>query len=320
MEKYTVYISCKHEGEILINGIHYGCFSPPLFMITIESDEPQLSISYLPFQPSKQKLIASQTIQLNFFNNMLISNDAFSTLTNLGAQKYLLNIIPTSLPLPINNPPYSKTFENLSIDIHNQIIHCTNSSNHIFYPIQYKLNNIEITKQNEVFFLFAETDENKKFALFLDNNLQILFEATSDKIEFNGKQIILLEDLNTIAKHGQVRICSLNETGIVNTDSYLVYLDKTPTPPANSLIIPTAFLEAISLNDITLARTYLHPKLNSTLNNSTITSFFGEFNSFFQISFSPKPRIGLIYEANPQFVKYFDFEITNNLISNIDSI
>ena len=319
MDKYRIYINSEIESQVLINGFSIGCIEPPFFTLLIESDEPSIIVSINPLQRSTQSIFISQTIKLTFLNGKLFSNENYCELFSLEHNAYILKITPQSQNVKVINPPLSKTINDTIVSVHNNILQFSNSKNQVFYPLEINLCNINIEQQNELTFFCANTIENKKFALVLNKSLQILFETTADKIEFDGRKIISLNRLDTIANHGRVDIFSYNENGFRKDDSYLVYLDKFPIPPASSQVYPLAFLEAIQLKDLALARNYLHPNLNTILNDSTLTSFFGNFSSFFPVEFAPSVKLALTYDVHPKHVRYFNFEISNNLISNIQS-
>ena len=318
MEKNLIYLTSEFETEIKVNDIYLGSISPPYFNLAFETDEPRFYINSHPLN-TYSAILLPNTIKLEYLNNKYVTNDQFCALTELEPHKYLLKITHPVLEKAIFTQPYSKNLDGTTVNVYENLLNVANQSNQIFFPLKHSLTDINATQIQNHIFLTATTSDNKQFALIINKNLQIRFETIADKIEFDGKRIIELNKLCSIANHGRVTIFSLNESDVKETDTYLTYIDKIPTPPANNFSIPQAFLECVMLKDFSLARSFLHPTLNSTLDDSTLTNFFGNFVSILTTSISDSVTLALTYDAKPQFVKYFTFSLSNSHITNINS-
>ncbi len=315
MEKFLIHLTSKIDVAVVVNNILLGSIQGES-RLSFETEDKTILINCFPIY-SGLRLYLPYTVKLENVSNKITTNEAH--LTILAHNEYLLCLSPPSILSPCHNKKFTKKINDVSIDIHNDILHISNSKTQVFYPLKYNLSDIQVPFIQNYVFIIAKVDEHKKFALIFDENLALLFETLADNVEFDGKQIIQLNKFNSIAGHGKVEIFSIHQSEIVQSDNYIVYTNKSPIPPANEFALPIAFLEAITLNDLTLARSYLHPTLNSTLSDNTLKNFFGNFISYYPTQLSSTVTLALIYPATPNFVKYFDFSLDNNHITNINS-
>ena len=79
-------------------------------------------------------------------------------------------------------------------------------------------------------------------------------------------------------------------------------------------------MEAINIQNYTLARSYLHPSLSASLQDNHISAYFGEFLEVTPTLDGSLYDLALVYNGNPRFVKIYHFEVNANRIVNIDCI
>ena len=318
MEIINLYIFSSVDALITINDTISDVITRFKPKLHIQTDESQIFFTIHPIENSSNRIFLPHTIMLNNVNSKLICSDKTTILTQFSPNTYAIEFLPISIDLPSTSDVYIPK-DNFSFSLHHNTACFTNSSKSVFYPIKEHITDIKIDLVSDKIFLHATAQQTKSYALILDKEFCVLFESVADKIEFDGNRVITLNKLYTIAQHGQVSIFTLQNNNFVKTDSYTVYLQSAPIPPANQFAVAFAFLEAISLKDLSLARRYLHPNLSALLGNQTLVEFFGNFNSF-QLDIEKSPPIMMLtYESSPQFVKYFTFTIQNNLITNISA-
>jgi len=175
-------------------------------------------------------------------------------------------------------------------------------------------------KIDDFYAILGKNHQNSSYLMLLNNKLQFLFDCYADKVEITNSQIITLDHAHDIAQHGRVTEYSYTSGTVTKEKSYTVYTQNTPTRPANSYAIPYAFLQAIAQDDFSLARSFLHPTLNQSLQNSNIRDFFGDFIDITPTFTQSYDCLALVYAGKPQFVKQYRFELSNDLIKNIESI
>ncbi|MBR4271041.1 MAG: hypothetical protein IKQ31_05170 [Clostridia bacterium] len=313
----NLWISCDIDVVVQINNEKIGTISQFHPKIYIETDETEIYLTSFPLQTSSTHIILPYSIKLLFYQGKLHCSDESSFIVQFSTNTFGIKLFPHQISKPNTTDIYIE-HANFSFSMHNGIACFSSKSQSIFYPIMHHITDVKIEMISNKIFLHANTN-SLKFALILDENLRILFDGTADKIEFDGTKVITLINLNTIAQHGKVCIYTLNNMSFVKTDSYTVYLQSSPIPPACKEALPIAFLEAITLKDISLARQYLHPNLNAILKTNALTEFFGDFVSFTNLDNDPY-FVTLIYEGNPKHVKNYYFTVLNNLITNITLI
>jgi hypothetical protein len=82
--------------------------------------------------------------------------------------------------------------------------------------------------------------------------------------------------------------------------------------------VPFAFLEALAVNNYTLARTYLTDELNDSLEDEHLEAYFGDFVEIAPAEYEQNAinKIVVIEENKKRQAKVFEVLLEKNKISN----
>lgn len=179
------------------------------------------------------------------------------------------------------------------------------------------VNQPKIIKFGKLYALTGKT-ENLDFICVFDNCGNIIFEEAQDLIEIGQDNISVLQKINDIANHGYVSKYKLVD-GIINlVEQYSVYLDEKPHYATNNHIVGLAFLEALNIGNLALARYYLSDELSSSLSDKQLTDFFGNYLEFEPNFLEDADNCLLLTYAN-NIIKKFKMP-TNNFGKIVDII
>ncbi|MCL2539963.1 MAG: hypothetical protein FWE53_00815 [Firmicutes bacterium] len=170
--------------------------------------------------------------------------------------------------------------------------------------------------------LSGKTAHNRQYLLYaglMANRWEHLLDLTADKIEAGSdNSITSLALANDIAKHGYVEKYVLSESGFSLAESYTVYMNEKPQLTANPHLMPYAFMEAINISNLPLARKYLSEDLSTALNNEHLLTFFGDYSEVCWHNYADTPTsLAVIYGDNLREAKIFNFVIDDGKITNI---
>lgn len=258
--------------------------------------------------------------QINCSTPKPLANTNLITITDYGQSHYVLCANPLLVPRVRNQPPCYDSCGEYTLSVINQNLNISSEQKNFNFQLQSPLKTAKMQKFNDFYAILGKNHQDLSYIMLLNNNLQFLFDCYADKIEVDNSKIVTLEFIHDIAQHGKVTEYAFSNGNISKEKSYNVYTQNTPSAPATPLAVPYAFLQAIKLQDYALARSYMHPTLNHTLQNENIRDFFGDFIDTTPTFTHGFDCVALIYPGNPQFVKKFHFELINNLIKNIESI
>ncbi len=261
----------------------------------------------------------SYSTQINCNSPKPVANTNLITITDYGHNHYVICATPLLVPRITNIPPCYDTCDTCTMSIINQNLNITNAQHNFNFNLQTPLKTAKMQKIDDFYAILGKNYDNSSYIMLLNKKLQLLFDCYADKIEVGNSQIIALEYAHNIAQHGKVTEYSFASGNVKKEKTYTVYTQNIPTAPANSYAIPYAFLQAVSLLDFSLARSYLHPTLNQTLQNDNIRNFFGDFIDITPTFTQNHDCLALVYSGNPQFVKNYRFTLSQNLIKNIES-
>lgn len=322
MSKICLHLSSAMPTVFCIDGQQVGCCDSPCNYIDIVVCQEQFVLYVYPVeQISKTHCSLSYSAKINCTSPKPTTNTDLITITDYGQSHYVLFANALLVPRITDNPPCFDTCDTYSLATINNNISVSNNQHNFHFLLKTPLKTAKMQKIGDFYAILGKNDQNLNYVMLLNQNLQLMFECWSDKIEVLENKIITLDLVHDIAQHGKVAEYSITNGNVHKEKSYFVYTQNTPSAPANQYAIPFAFLEAISLDDFSLARSYLHPTLGQTLQNNTIQHFFGDF-VYATPSLAPDDlnSVALVYPGTPQFVKKYRFEISDNLIKNIDTI
>jgi len=148
---------------------------------------------------------------------------------------------------------------------------------------------------------------DNSYALIFTNNNEILFNDYISQISTINSSIEILTNLNDIAKHSII-------TTIHNKDvsRKTVYMFDHPKLVTSKKLIPLAFLQALKIDNINLAKHYLTQHLKDIASLESLKSFFGDF-SHLELD---NNNVVLFY--GDKTYKIFSFEFSYDKISKIN--
>lgn len=189
------------------------------------------------------------------------------------------------------------------------------------FELSHKITQHKITEftKDEVRFVLLEgkTPKNQAYLMVLSNffcNLELI----ADFIEHTQSEITSLTHQLDIASHGVVRKYEIQGKRFALTEEYTVFLDTAPHLPTDPKTVPWAFMEALNLGNLSLARSFLEKELSSSLTDEHLKTFFGDYEEIQWNRYRESTNtLCVIYAGNPRVVQTFEFEINNNKICNI---
>ena len=170
--------------------------------------------------------------------------------------------------------------------------------------------------------LTGKTEDGKQYLLvvgYVNNGYEHLIDILSDKIEFSDQgELSSLELVSDIAGHGYVEKYTFDGSSFTLQDNYTVYMDSEPHLTLTPHLMPYAFMEALNVNNLKLARHYLSSELSSALSDQHLRTFFGDYCEVCWNAYSERPlSLAVIYGEHVRTAKIFDFCLHGNKISNI---
>lgn len=181
---------------------------------------------------------------------------------------------------------------------------CTNITlPNITIPLNVLFENVTVQKSgaNKIL-LFDE-----KYAFIFNNNFNVLFNDYYDKIDIKNNEISLISNLSDIAKHSI--LTTINGT---NIQKKTVYQFSHPKLTHSKKLIPIAFLQALKVDNINLAKHYLTQHLQDIATLDSLKSFFGDYKKLELDS----ENIVLFYSDKTH--KIFSFDFSFDKISKIN--
>lgn len=317
MEQFLVHITSESPFMFSVNNHQVGFVENAFNFIDLKIDE-SFVLSCYPANQTKHEYSLPFCAKITVLANKLICNHDNILITDYGKGEFYINVYPQIIPYsPTENEPYYNTMNELSFAINKNILNVSNGKNGLYYPLAQNLSNISIKQNHDLIELTGLTASKKTLGLFINENLQVQFDGVADKIEYDGNQIVTLQNIKDIARHGLVTIYKRTQNGFKKSQQYSVYTKNEPIAPACSEALPLAFMEAVSIENFTLARSYLHPSLSNALQDNAMKAYFGDF-----IEFNPQGanKIALIYNGSPRFVKIYRFDVKDGRICDIDMV
>lgn len=148
---------------------------------------------------------------------------------------------------------------------------------------------------------------NNKYCLIFSSNNQILFNDYYNDFSTKNNEIEILTNLCDVAKHSIITTISGTQIS-----KKTVYQFSHPKLTNCKKIIPIAFLQALKVNNINLAKHYLTQHLCDIATTESLNSFFGNFKKLELDG----DNIVLFYDDKTY--KIFSFEFSFNKISKIN--
>lgn len=157
---------------------------------------------------------------------------------------------------------------------------------------------------------FTTTEEY--YLMILNSNYELIYSGYFDNLEENDKILTGFSNIYDLAKHGHVCEIDLNNTSNIN-DFYVVKENLKLCDTCE--LIPEAFLQALKLNNFSLAKQYLSDNL-SKASNSHFKTYFGDIQSIYYNQYNNSFPIN--YTLYNGEYKSYNFNIVNNKINDIE--
>lgn len=309
MENY-LYLTSNTPSVFVVNNIIVGNNMHNDDYIIIKTDEEFLYIQCIPIN-NKNKL--PSCVMLNFFNINFAKN-LNAKIIKLSNQNYKIFFnLPDCIVYHPSTLLCSTIINNLSLsfwDSTTQFLIIQNENTMQKITINYYIKEPKFINYLQYYALTGKTD-NLDYVLIFDSYGNILFEEAQNIIELNKENITTLQKIKDIANHGYVSKYKIND-GIVHTlEQYSVYLDERPHIAPNNMIVALAFLEAINIKNLSLARSYLCDELSSTLTDNQLTDFFGGYTEF-EPNFLNNADNSLLLTYSNNLVKKYKIIVNKN--------
>ena len=322
MEQFILHICGEAPFVFAINSVQVGYVERDYESIDILIDKQDFILSLYPLtQSTPQGTSISYSAKIFAKGGKLISNNDKIVVTDYGGSHFKVCASPFIIPFQSTySPTFSAQVNDCFININKNTINISNSKTSRFYPLPINIQNIQAKEICDLTVISGATQDNKTYHLYFDKNLQAVFDGIADKIEYDGTQIVTLQNISDIARHGLVTTYKKSISGFTKNQQYAVYTQNEAVAPASNITIPWAFMEAVNIANYTLARSYLHPSLSASLQDNHIAEYFGEFLEVTPTLNNTPYDLSLVYAGNPRFVKTYHFEVNENRIVNIDCI
>ncbi len=301
-----------------INNHQIGFVESPNDYLSIEIDEDFI-LSCYPLSNSLDEISIPFSAKLNISANKLLCDHSNIAIIDYGARNFIVSTSSLTLPNTAQNTaPFYTTLDDTIITINKHMLNISNGKLNLSYPLNNDLFDVKATKNYDFIQILGKLANEQSYLLLLNKNLQVAFEYTADKIEFDGTKIVTLKNLQDIARHGIVSVYQQKNGAFIKDNQYSVFTQNEPISPACPQAIPQAFMEALNIENYSLARTYLHPSLSTSLKNEHLRAYFGDFIEVRQCLEQTPYNLTLVYNGNPRFTKTYHFDIRENRITNID--
>lgn len=212
----------------------------------------------------------------------------------------------------------TQSFDDLSLFIFDGTIQCIvlkNSENSSTLYLNEKVTEPRFFVFGKYYALLAKREKQDYLNIF-NNFGETIFEIWEDEIEITKNQIITLQKLYDIAKHGYVCKYTNKNGKIELAEHYPAYLNKTPCYVKNKKVVGLAFLEALNIKNLKLARHYLSNELNNLLLDEQLEKYFGDYIEF-EPNFLNNADNSIIFYYENNLCKLYKFVIEENKIIDI---
>lgn len=336
MKQIILHIKAISPSILSINNLPVGVINNKNNLLHLEvnlDDEIYLTIN--PIKDSfENKKLNSYSAKLDLYAGKLISSNKLVTVTSYPNSNYAITLNPNLIStyqsmkvlaqksFSIKNTTHTATcyFDGL-----NQIL-IESGSLLLTKSVEHNLTSCEINKikGSNVIVFSADTLNGDLYVLiasYNDGKYDIIKEGLFNKLEVEEKEITLLKKAKDIAGSAMVTEIEIDNDKINEKENYTVYLNEKPKEVSVLELIPIAFLQAVKLNNIELAKSYLSEELKAKLSLQHLKSYFGDFKEVSTEIYGVNKNncVALIYEDGESLkAKIFKVSIVNNKIHNFD--
>jgi len=333
MEQYFLHLKSLSPSLLTINGNVVGAIELPTDKISIITDERELYLCSYPLIAKKKAGRSVSYAAKLVLQEALSCSSELITLTRFPNNH--IEAICSDLVIPHYTTPKGLAQLTLStghvatlFEDANQTFIIESSDLLFTFTLPAKLSEYEInetTIQNtRCIKLNGISAEDKQYVLivgYIDSGYEHLLDVLADKIEETTEgEINSLEIVRDLAKHGYVEKYSFDGRCFNLSDNYTVYMNSAPEIAPNPHLIPYAFIEAVNVSNLNLARKYLDSELSSALSDQHLRTFFEDYCEVCWNAYEDRPlSLAVIYGEKVRVAKIYDFALDNNKITNITS-
>lgn len=321
MKDYNLHIFAKCPSIICVNGKNVGVIDKTKNLcIDLKVYSSSLVVSCQPIL-TENNICVPYSVQLKHDNFQLTSSCNYAKVVPFPNRNYYLILEEN----PINQSGIEKVFDNL-VGKYNVVAVNENSCYISIYEntiLKYSctsetLEKVNVSVKNNVLCFKGYTKKHDYFLLLLNTkDYTPIYNSVCHKIEENDSNIKTLKFANDIAKHGIVTEIKLGATPDVN--SYLVYANNDAVTISEPKLVPYAFLEAIKIGNLTLARRYLSSTLSGSASDAHLKHYFGNISEIHYNCFNNNANL-LNYTIFNDSYHNFNFSVMNNKIEEIEEI
>lgn len=295
--EYILKIKTKFDCMLSLNDLHKRKLeenSFQTFKLSLKENET-LTIFVEPTTKSENLILPYNIYIKNFNNSLNIESNSINILNYKNV--YIINLEKLEVVKNMKVISSSQTYS-----VFNTF--CTNvtlQNNTLSLPKLFE--NVESQKVgNNTVLTF-----DNLYAFVFNNNNEILFNDFYNNMSFSGGGIEILTNISDLAKHSII-------TSIYGKEitKKTVYQFNHPKLTTSKKLIPIAFLQALKVENINLAKHYLTEHLKDIATLDSLKSFFGDFVHLELDNNS----IVLFYKDKTH--KIFSFEFSFDKISKIN--
>ena len=308
MENY-LYISSNTPSIVFANNVVIGTTMQNDDYLAIKTDEHSIVLQCLPVDINKN--MVANIINLDNPNLSFCTNTKILKLSPFHYKIFFE--LPDCIVHKHTTLLHSTTLNNCTLSLFDStmqfvIIKNENYTKNIY--LNYHIIEPKFVTFLQYYALLGKT-KNQDYILVFDEHANIMFEDVQDVIEIAQDCITTLQKICDIANHGFVSKYQLANSTLHLKEQYSVYLDEHAHMAPCVQAVGLAFVEAININNLALARSYLNVELSSALTDNKLTQFFGDYVEF-EPNFLQDANNNLFFIYPNNIVKNYRFVIDKN--------
>ena len=316
MENY-IHLSAETPTQFYVEAQNLGTSQHSQDYVTVVTDQQQLDVTC--FSLDTNSVAVPLLLELKFLGNKILTNNEFTQIYQLAPQHFKVCVtLPTAVVLKPSVLQKNVNFGTMHLSLFDstmQYIILQKEDKNYKISLNKHIKNANFQLFGQYYALVGKNNE-QDFLMIFDQFGQVIFEETKDMIELKQNTILTLQKMHDIARHGYVCAYTLDDNTLKTKEQYSVYLDEYPHYAQNKHLIALAFLEAVNIGNITLARSYLCDQLNSVLSTQQITGYFGDYLEF-EPNFLTNANNSIFFMYENNIAKLYNFEVKNDKIVDI---
>lgn len=194
----------------------------------------------------------------------------------------------------------------------NSLISIYDNGNIVYSDVIKLLSKVNANVINGNLVVKGYTTKDEYYLLVLNNNYELVYNGYFDNLEENNKILTGFTNIYDLAKHGH--ICEIDLNDLENLKDYYIVKEDVMLCKENQLI-PKAFLEALKVQNYSLAKKYLNDTL-SKASNLHFKTYFGDIQAIYYNAYNNSNPIN--YTVYNGEYKFYNFNVVDNKICDIE--